>query len=112
MKADMVTLVSQLKEKDESYMKLAQYNQIVDGEIGKKDGEPEMLPVAKMREIKRKNLELQKEVNSKNEKVATYIMLSVSILKMSHKYTDQAVSSHYHQLEGGIHQERGGAGCQ
>jgi hypothetical protein len=85
MKVDMITLVNQLKERDESYMKLAQYNQIVDSEAGivsgagkARDGSAgdiEMLPVAKMRELKRKNLELQKEVNSKNEKVSTSLLV-------------------------------------
>ena len=74
MKEDMITLVEQLKARDEAYVKLAQYNQIVDGEVGAKAMEmPEMLPVAKVREMKRKNLELQKEVHAKNEKVRSLV---------------------------------------
>ena len=74
MKVDMVTLVEQLKGRDEAYIKLAQYNQIVDGEVDPNKGAemgalPEMLPIAKVREMKRKNLELQKDVHTKNEKV-------------------------------------------
>jgi len=85
MKVDMVTLVKQLKENDEKYNQLLQYNKAVNVEVsggvstGVAAPDTDVLPLAKLRELKRKNLELQKSVSMKDEKVKQYRSIIVNL---------------------------------
>jgi hypothetical protein len=79
MKEDMMTLVKQLQDSDERYKQIAKYQEMMQNEIAGKPRsnptdhqqalDPDMNPLIKIRELKRKNLELHKMVSSRDEKV-------------------------------------------
>jgi hypothetical protein len=79
MKEDMMTLVKQLQDSDERYKQIAKYQEMMQNEMAGKPRsnptdhqqalDPDMTPLIKIRELKRKNLELHKMVSSRDEKV-------------------------------------------
>jgi hypothetical protein len=81
MKADMMTLVKQLQDSDERYRQISKYQEMMQTEMAQGGGggkplsvpggplDPDMTPLIKIRELKRKNLELHKMISARDEKV-------------------------------------------
>lgn len=81
MKVDMMTLVKQLQDSDERYRQISKYQEMMQTEMAQGGGggkplnapggplDPDMTPLIKIRELKRKNLELHKMVSARDEKV-------------------------------------------
>ena len=87
MKVDLATLVKQLNDNEEKYKQLAKYHGLLQNEMHEKvktipttsqgngniltldNLEHDVTPLIKIRELKRKNLELHKMVSSRDEKV-------------------------------------------
>ena len=82
MKQDMVMLVDQLKESEEKYMKIAQYNQVLAGsastapiitDIDNEDPQQQVQTInLQIKALKRKNNDLTAAVKNKDEKMKQY----------------------------------------
>lgn len=94
MKEDLATLVKQLNENEEKYRQLSKYQDLLQNEMNEKNKpninktptktsleniEPDMTPLIKIRQLKSKNLELQKMVSSRDAKVKEYQKILINL---------------------------------